>query len=576
MSEFSFKQKILFALVEFIGPRLVRAIGRTLDIELVNEKAIEAARALSVSSTWIFAVLHGRMFVPVYVMRNRNIHSTASQSADGEVVTRVVEKLGYKAFRGSSAKGGAEGMLGLIRVARKAVTANMVDGPTGPREDPKIGTVAIARAAGIPIIPLIGGAAPSLELVRAWDRFQFPFPFSKAVVALGDPMVVPADAKGDKLEASRLELKKRMVELREWVDARVWNRTLERRGGLLSPTASIWAAVSHARNAFFDSGIRRIVPSPVPVISVGNLTAGGSGKSPLVRELVQYLEKRTGSGRTAVVSRGYRRSTSGLRVVADRRGVLLNAGEGGDEPVMLARSLPGVPVLVAERRPEAISFAAANYGAKVVVLDDGFQHRAAQRNLDIVLLDSTTPASHWRMLPQGRMREGFDSLKRADLVVITGNAPEGVVVALSDKVREVTDVPVLRGGIEPVSLRSLDGSREEATGWVRDRKVTLCAAIARPRRFIDSAEELGAQIVTMKLYRDHEPITRDKVDELMRRAVRKGAEAVLITAKDAVKWPAARSEDLPVFIVETQWRWQRGKGELDEALDRIVPEPKHR
>jgi tetraacyldisaccharide 4'-kinase len=573
MSRLRMKDRILFFVMEHLGSRFVQLLGRTLDVEIIGREYLERARELSKTGTWMFAVFHGRMFVPVYHQRDQGITALVSRSKDGEGVARLVQRLGYRTVRGSTAKGGAEGMLTMIRTARSSVVANMIDGPTGPREEPKIGTIAISRTAKVPIVPIIGSAAPSREFDRSWDRFQLPSPFARAVLGYGEPIIINPDHKSEEeLEQDRLELKRRMIELREQVDTRVWQRAMERRFSVFSIPSTIYSNVMKLRNRLFDTGVRQIVPSPVPVVSVGNLTAGGSGKSPLVREVVARLQRRVGETDVAVVSRGYRRKSTGLRVVADKQGVRLSPEDGGDEPVMLAKLLPGVPVVVAERRPEAIQVAAQRYGARVVVLDDGFQHRAASRSLDIVLLDASTPPTHWQVLPAGRMREDFSALKRAGLVVVTGSAAEGIVAGLIERIRRHTDAPVLRGGMTPVGLRPLGDGKPLPLEWLRDRKVAVAAAIARPRRFYDSVESSGAKLVSVSGWPDHDEIGRDRVQKLMSRAERRGAEAIVITAKDAVKWPVDVTITVPVHVLETEWTWQSGEEQLDSWLNRLSGE----
>lgn len=147
---------------------------------------------------------------------------------------------------------------------------------------------------------------------------------------------------------------------------------------------------------------------------------------------------------------------------------------------------------------------------------------------------------------------------------------------MTDRVRAVCEAPILRGGIVPTGLRRLHGTETIDIGWLAERNVALCAAIARPRRFLDSVESLGAKLVSISLFRDHESIELTKLNELFRRAKRKGAEAILITAKDEVRWPGGAIGDIPVYVVETQWRWHVGEGELTAALDRLVGETKIR
>jgi len=563
---FTRKENFVFGTIGVVGAAMVRLLGMTMRIRWIGRETVVKLG----EEPHMLAVLHGRMFLPVLKFRKRGITALASPSHDGEIVTRVVQRLGYRAVRGSTRDRAAAGLLKMIRIARENVVANMIDGPKGPREDPKIGTIAIARAAHIPIVPLIGSAAPAWEFHRAWDRFQLPKPFSRGFILVGEPFIVPEDASGDELETYRLELKQRLIEGRERVDALAWQAGMK--PGLLAPLGAFWSFGSWLRGKLYDWGIKRTHRSPVPVISVGNLTAGGSGKSPLTLEIIEQVKQLNQNLRLAIVSRGYRRSTKGLRVVSDGERVLMSAAEGGDEPVMLAEKLPGTPVIVAERRAKGIRFAAETLKADIVVLDDGFQHRAASRNLDAVLLDATAPATHWRPLPDGRMREGFSALKRAGIVILNGAAPDPILEKLTAKVRSFTTAPIARGGLVPYAVRDLESGEIYIANYLMDKRLALCAGIVSPKRFYDSIESLGVKPVLLRDWPDHKSITREDVDKLMHSAKRRQADAVVITAKDAVKWPKVEKGDLPVLVLEMRWEWSEGKEQLLTALVDLIRE----
>ncbi|HKY32708.1 MAG TPA: tetraacyldisaccharide 4'-kinase, partial [Candidatus Polarisedimenticolia bacterium] len=166
----------------------------------------------------------------------------------------------------------------------------------------------------------------------------------------------------------------------------------------LSPLWPLYAAAVAARGALYDAGWLRAARAAAPVISIGNLTAGGSGKSPMAAWAASAMARR--GLRPAVVSRGYGGSYAGrAAVVSAGDGPLLDAAAAGDEPVMLARRLPGVPVIVARRRRDGAALACARFASRCIILDDGFQHRALARDLDIVMIDADDPFGNGRLLP---------------------------------------------------------------------------------------------------------------------------------------------------------------------------------
>jgi tetraacyldisaccharide 4'-kinase len=253
----------------------------------------------------------------------------------------------------------------------------------------------------------------------------------------------------------------------------------------LNPLSGIYAAVVGARNALYDRALLPVRHLQGPVVSVGNLSAGGSGKTPFVMLLGELLKTR---GVTFdVLSRGYGRKTRGVLLV-DPGGL---PAQFGDEPLLIARKLQ-VPVIVGEDRYEAGRFAESRFGPQLHLLDDGFQHRALARDFDIVLI--TPQDANDRLLPAGRLREPFSSLRRADVVALTGGAmPDSFSLA---------DKPLwrVRRGIIPQNIPS--------------RPVVFCG-IARPQNFLLQLHAANIDPVAEAFYSDHHAYTEKDVKELL-------------------------------------------------------------
>jgi tetraacyldisaccharide 4'-kinase len=283
----------------------------------------------------------------------------------------------------------------------------------------------------------------------------------------------------------------------------------------------------------------------VPVISVGNLTFGGTGKTPMVIALVRDLVHR--GRRPAVLTRGYRRS-------ADHQLVLLGpeprqaVAEAGDEPIEMARRLPGVPVVVDADRGRG-GAEAQRLGADVLVLDDGFQHLQLARDLDLVLLDAGDPWGGGRLPPLGRLREPVSAIARADAVVVT-KVPvdhDPTVVAITEQVRELQpEMPVF------AARTRITRVRQPERGWVEPEvlagaKVFAFAGLGRPQAFADVLETAGAEVVAQRWFPDHHVYTADDLLQLADQAERAGA-ALVTTAKDSVKL----DDDAPLWVVEVE------------------------
>lgn len=278
---------------------------------------------------------------------------------------------------------------------------------------------------------------------------------------------------------------------------------------------------------------------PVRVISIGNISCGGTGKTPLVLWICRYLAE-IGAG-AAILTRGYGRSGKGpARVKAPRESRYRQSAVFGDEPVLLAESLPSVPVWVGRRRAESGRAALSGRpGIGVIVLDDGFQHLALDRDLDIVLLDSRNPFGNGRTLPLGPLREPVRHLHRADALVLTH----------SDARREFADTKSTVEGLFPG--KPIFSCRHRITGFMdvsgrslpvnalADRKAAAFAGIAGPEGFFDSLSRCGVEVCARIPFPDHHRYSSPDLERVIEAASSSGAELIVTTAKDAVRLPPA-------------------------------------
>ena len=194
-SPYSFKDRLLFALVGLLGPWLIRLLGVFCRYQVEGGERLD--KAIGSGQGLIMAAWHGRMLLPIYHLRNRNITSLVSFHRDGELITRVVTRLGYIIRRGSPRKGGREGFLTMSKDIREGRAVSIFpDGPTGPRYNLRDGVIHLSRLTGAPIFPLTFAAQPAWR-VKSWDRFMIPKPFSRGIILVGDPIVVPREVKGD-------------------------------------------------------------------------------------------------------------------------------------------------------------------------------------------------------------------------------------------------------------------------------------------------------------------------------------------------------------------------------------------
>lgn len=330
------------------------------------------------------------------------------------------------------------------------------------------------------------------------------------------------------------------------------------------PFSPLYSLAMSMRQKLYHRNILTVHRLAVPVISVGNLTMGGTGKTPAVAWIARFL--RSAGHRPAIISRGYGgTATAAVNVVSDGSSVLLDADRAGDEPAMLARQLPGVPVLTGRIRLHPCRHAVDRLGSTVLLLDDGFQHLAIARDVDLVLFNATTLAGNSRVFPGGELREPVAALQRCTAFLLTGvddgnrGRAERFAALLNSR---FADKPVYYSTITP-ELPAMPGSR--APGDPLPPLFAFCA-IAHPDRFFNSLYARKLHVAGKTWFRDHHRYSQSDVDAIGRRALAAGAKALITTEKDLVKLERLQI-GLPLLPLKTRFATDDGLAEyLRQAL----------
>lgn len=330
------------------------------------------------------------------------------------------------------------------------------------------------------------------------------------------------------------------------------------------------------------------------VISVGNLTVGGTGKTPVVETLARSLCRR--GRRVAIFSRGYRRkrktrmerlrewlqgeADDGTRIVSrgDGRGPLMGSEHSGDEPWMLANNLREVAVLVNADRVTSCRRAVKELGCDTLVLDDGFQHLRLKHRMDIVLVDSTNPFGNGSMLPRGILREPVRNIKRADFIFIT-KVREGGAPGLKRRLRTLNpDAQIVECRHCPRYLQRMDRRASDAAGvlppeepleLLHGKRVLALSGIARPQGFEDELVRLGTTVVDHHTYADHHRYRREEIDRAIDAAYTRNADLLVTTEKDAARFPELVDTRLPVYYLRVEIEMLHGADEFDEWVSRV-------
>ena len=334
--------------------------------------------------------------------------------------------------------------------------------------------------------------------------------------------------------------------------------------GITSGLAPVYCAGLKTYLLPYNIGLRKRKRLDCPVICIGNLTTGGTGKTPLTQTLCRHLQAR--NKRVVILSRGYGGENEyGSAIVSDTKEVLLTAKQAGDEAFLLASTLPGIPVVVGKDRRITGALAMERFAPDVIVLDDGMQFWQLHRDLDVVLLNALAPFDNGWTFPRGLLREPPSHLKRAGTIILTNAhraSPEQLAYAQREVRRFAPGTPVFTADLAPVALRTFAENTRLPPEWLRGRKVAALSALGNPESFETILESLGATLVHRSRFRDHQEIGAEELRRVGTEAQSVDAEAIVTTAKDGVKM-AAWERELPLLILDVAMQLDHEAGFLN-------------
>jgi len=359
-------------------------------------------------------------------------------------------------------------------------------------------------------------------------------------------------------------------------------------GAILQGFSYAFRGVIRTRFFLYRKRIVRDQPLGCLVVVVGNLTMGGTGKTPVVEKFARALRDR---GRhVAILSRGYKSKAPPMwkkwwyaishteepppRIVSDGRTVFLDSEQAGDEPFMLARNLPGVVVLVDKNRVKAGQYAIKRFGCDTLILDDGMQYLPLKGRLNLLLVDKTNPFGNGHMIPRGILREPIDHVRRASYIFLTksnGQRDEELEALIHS---HNPGVDIIECAHRPRFLCSIARKPDEEEGrlpleHLRGRKIGAFSGIATPESFEKFLSDLGGRIVSSQRFLDHYRFTEADLDVVFMDAFNAGADFIVTTEKDAVRIDPSRRRILPLYYLRLEIDIIRGATDFDEAVSRI-------
>ncbi|MHC4418875.1 MAG: tetraacyldisaccharide 4'-kinase [Planctomycetota bacterium] len=325
---------------------------------------------------------------------------------------------------------------------------------------------------------------------------------------------------------------------------------------LLAAAATVYSSVISLRNSLYSKGWSKTHTVDVPVISVGNITVGGTGKTPLVIWLYGLLHKK--SIRCAILTRGY-------KTLRDRL---------SDEPAIIAKSCHQAKVIINTDRLTAASRAIHKFDAQLLIMDDGFQHRRLARDLDIVTIDATQPFGYGKLLPAGLLREPPTALNRADAVVITraDQLVEYKLSQLENKLRSLNpDMIIARAIHDPITAKSI-GNKEISTEQLKAKKIFAFCGIANPNAFLSTIKRCRLNLVGSKIYNDHYHYAGEDIATIYEQARHHKADLVLSTQKDWTKTAllAPVADDLTFAYLAVELKFLAGEDKFIRLIENTI------
>ncbi len=506
----------------------------------------------------VFAFWHAHQLPLTALHAGQGVVALASRHRDGEIISRVLRRLGTATARGSSSRGGSSGLRAMIRAGRAGrPLAFTPDGPRGPARRCKPGVIRAAAATRLPIIPVAVAARRAWRL-STWDEFLVPAPGTTVYLAYGPPLRLPPGAAwGEEQTAEWTRRVEEAIETQQarcaaWLDGRPPVQSVRqkvedriRRAWTTSPGPTLRGAGAlfglgvDLRNLAYDAGLLRQWRAPLPVVSVGGLTVGGSGKTPVAGLLARWLADLDLP--VAILTRGY-----------------------ADEVALHRGRAPWAMVVGDPDRLRAARAAAAR-GARVAVLDDGFQHRQLARDLEVVLLDlDALRRASPRRLPAGPFRDRLGELARTDVVVITrrtGGAEEGRRLARWLR-RRLPGTLVARLRLEPAELEPVNDAARAAED--APAPAVALAGIMKPRIFFEQVARRVSEPPRAVALPDHETPSAVLLDHLAEEA---GPRGIVCTGKDVPRLRDRLPGDVPLWVLQERLHWEEGEAAVRAAVE---------
>lgn len=351
----------------------------------------------------------------------------------------------------------------------------------------------------------------------------------------------------------------------------------------LKTLSIIFTGLVKIRYHLYNNGILKSRPLGCLVVVVGNLTVGGTGKTPVVEKFAKSLTER--GRKVAILSRGYKSKPDPMykrffrwithgeapppKVVSDGASILMDSEDAGDEPYMLARNLPGVVVLVDKNRVKAGSYAIKHFGCDTLLLDDGFQYLHLKGRLNLLLIDKTNPFGNGNLLPRGILREPIKHIKRSSYIFITKSDGQPCDELKAIIHEHKPEAEIIECTHKPQYIQALGSQCKEPLEALKSKHIAVLSGIASPESFERYLLDQGAIICHKERFLDHHRFTELELERFIKKATEQKAQWILTTEKDAVRIPQKLAKDIPIYFLRMEIAILKGANDFEQAVSKI-------
>ena len=309
----------------------------------------------------------------------------------------------------------------------------------------------------------------------------------------------------------------------------------------------VYRLIIDIRNLLYNTGIFKIQKFDIPVISIGNITVGGTGKTPIILYLLEKLNTKFKS--IVVVSRGYGRDSKGLQIVSNGKGNIVGTNIGGDEPVLIAQKFSEISVIVSEKRSTGIEHAIEKFNADLILLDDAFQHRKVGRDCDIVLVDANHPVKKEKILPLGNLRENKNNLDRSDIIMITKIENEDDISVQIDYYKKF-NADLYFSKFFNTQIKLVNSDSAVNLDKLKSESFIAFSGIANPNAFLKSLADIGVNVEKSFMFNDHHKYLKKDINIILNAANQQNCKNIITTEKDFVKLNVKDFDNYNLFVSE--------------------------